>query len=50
MVGLVSFLRTIYDKLGTPQGEPVASGSNDLLGGVAPVGGLVVKVFHPINT
>jgi len=49
-VGLILLLQTVHDKLGTPKGEPIASGSDDLLGGVAPVRGLVVKVFHAINT
>jgi len=47
---LFSFSLTIHDELGTPKGEPIASGSEGLLGGVAPVRGLVVKVFHAINT
>ena len=49
-VSLVLFSRTIHNKLGTPEGEPIASSSDDLLGGIAPVRNLIVKILHPVNT
>ena len=47
---LFPFSRTIHNKFGATEGKPVASSSDDLIGGVAPVGYLIVKIFHPINT
>ena len=46
---LFSFSRTIHNELDAPEGEPIASSSDDLLGGIAPVRGLVVEAFHPVN-